>query len=313
MVMLKEDKRTTLSRVNEDPFAPVRLDNIKHDNKVTDKFMVTIQSPDSENFVEIPGVNVVHSEGYKLVSNQEVADMAERVMSATGMNFAPVPTFGGGHSAPIFWNGRRFCQRWYTEDVKVKVPSRQVGQGSHEAFALGLQIDNSYDGSAKIGFTFFGMFMLCSNQFHAATMLGEPYTCPHVNRGESLDADFDAAKTQLVARAESFAEVLPVIEGLQETRVAGLSGFLDLRQKLKTATGVDTRDRAWLDELSGDGISRQLQLPQDTYTNYPDTYWAIANAYTAITTHGVGGTRGAGQSARVLDFMIKDAGVAISA
>jgi hypothetical protein len=313
MVTQQENKRTTKSLVNEDPFAPVRLDNIKHDGRVTDKFMVTMQKPDSENYVEIPGVNVVHSEDYKLVSNQEVADMAEGVMSATGMNFAPVPTFGGGHSAPIFWNGRRFCQRWYTEDVKVKVPSNKHDHNSHEAFALGLQVDNSYDGSAKIGFTFFGMFMLCSNQFHAATMLGEPFTCPHVNRGESLDADFDAAKTQLVERAESFAEVLPVIEGLQETRVTGLSGFLDLRQKLKTATGVDTRDRAWLDELSGTGISRQLELSQDTYTNYPDTYWAIANAYTAITTHGVGGTRGAGQSARVLDFMIKDAEIEVPA
>lgn len=286
--------------VNTDPFCEVRLDQIEHAGRKTDKYMITMFDPELNGFREIPGVGTVHSGDYRLVTNKQVHDMAVKVMDDTRMTFKPVPGFGAaGHSKSLDWTGRRFSEKWFCEDTALSIPG-----GS--SMMLGLEVTNSYDGSAKVGLAFFAMHVACSNQFYSNLMMGRPFEFPHVNRGGELNEDINAAMSEIQNRAAGFAKIGPNMKALQGAHVASFDGFLSLRKELAVTTGVEIRDKPLLDELSGQGITTELKL-KDVRYNDPSSYWDISNAYTAVTTHVVGGHRGSEQSQRVVDFLLKAA------
>ena len=189
--------------VNRDPFCDVRLENIMHGGHKTDKFLIALQDPETPTeFREIPGVGTVHSADYTLVSNKQVHDMANQVIVDSGMTFDPVPSWGEGHSANLFWNGRRFSEKWFCKDTAVAVPG-----GS--SMMLGMEVTNSYDGSAKVGLAFFAMHVACSNQFYSHNMMGQPFEFPHVNRGGTLEEDIGVAMQQIQEKASSFGKIAP--------------------------------------------------------------------------------------------------------
>ena len=293
---------------NSDPFCDVRLVNIKHGGRETDKFMIELQQPNTQLYREIPGVGAVHTANYHLVPNRQVHDIAMDVLNKTGMTFEPVPSFASGHSQPILWDGKRYVERWFTKDVKVTGPKAFPG-GQRRDMMMGMEVRNSYDGSYKVGLAFFAMYCACSNQFHATNLLGAPFEFPHVNRGEGFEGDFQLALDTVTEKAANFHNIQKALDVLAETRVTGMSDFLDLRQRLKNNTRVEFRDKNLLDELAGCGITQEIGLPEMAREAYkdPSTYWAISNAFTAITTHGVPGVRGAEQGRRITDFLIEDA------
>jgi len=286
--------------INKDPFCEVRLENITHGGHKTDKFLIALQHPEApETFLEIPGVGTVHSADYTLVTNKQVHDMASQVIVDSHMTFEPVPTWGEGHSKNLYWNGRRFSEKWFCKDTAVAVPG-----GS--SMMLGMEVTNSYDGSAKVGLAFFAMHVACSNQFYSCNMMGQPFEFPHVNRGGKLEEDIGDAMLQIQEKASTFGKIVPNIKRMQETHVASFKGFLNLRKELTTTTGVEIRDKQLLDELSGEGITSELKM-HDVHYKDPSSYWDIANAYTAVTTHLVCGPRGSDHSQRVVDFLLKRA------
>ena len=67
-------------------------------------------------------------------------------------------------------------------------------------------------------------------------------------------------------------------------------------------TGSEFRDKQILNELTGCGITKECGI-NSTYED-PSSFWSIANAYTAVTTHGIDGPRGSDISGRVVDFMV---------
>ena len=286
--------------VNPDPFCDVRLENIEHAGRKTDKYLIALQDPETPTlFREIPGVGTVHSADYSLVSNKQVHDMAAKVIDESGLTFEPVPTWGEGHSQNLYWNGRRFSEKWFCKDTAVAVPG-----GS--SMMLGMEVTNSYDGSAKVGLAFFAMHVACSNQFYSNNMLGCPFEFQHVNHGGHLDQDIGDAMFQIQEKAKNFSKIAPNIKKLQGAHVESFEDFLALRRELSTTTGVEVRDRQLLDELSGDGITAELKM-KDVKYNDPSSLWDISNAYTAVTTHLVGGPRGSDHSQRVVDFLLKKA------
>ena len=181
---------TVHTPINPDPFCDVRLHNIENQGRATDKFWIEVQDPETEEFVEIPGTGTVHSADYKLVTNRQVRDMAVAVMDDTGMAFEPIAGYPGGHSQPLYWNGRRFSEKWYVPDTAIDVPG-----GS--SMMLGLEVTNSYDGSCKVGLAFFAMHLVCSNQFYSQNMMGRPFAFPHVNSGGNLEDDIGVALQQI--------------------------------------------------------------------------------------------------------------------
>lgn len=289
-----------IEMINTDPFCDVRLENIEHGGRKTDKFLIALQDPETPTqFREIPGVGTVHSADYSLVTNKQVHDMAAKVIDDSGLTFEPVPTFGEGHSTNLYWNGRRFGEKWFCRDTAVAIPG-----GS--SMMLGMEVTNSYDGSAKVGLAFFAMHLACSNQFYSQNMLGHPFEFPHVNHGGHLDEDINEAMFQIQEKAKNFGKIAPNIKKLQGAHVESFDDFLALRRELTTTTGVEIRDKQLLDELSGNGVTKELGMKEVKYSD-PSSLWDISNAYTAVTTHTVGGPRGSDHSGRVVDFLIRKA------
>jgi len=290
--------RTTI--INSDPFCDVRMHNIEDSaGEKTDKYMVEMQLPDSNEYKPIPGVGVVHGNDYQLVTNSQVRDMVTETISASGLSFKPLRSTNSDTRSHIYWNGRRFSQKWYCPDANIPAPG-----GS--SMMLGLEAINSYDGSCKVGLAFFAMHVVCSNQFYSNNILGRPFEFVHVNRGGELEDDIDDALDQIKLKASSFSQITPYLNRLKAAEVRDFDDFLQIRRCIKDETGCEIRDKQLLDELSGHGVTANLGLTGVKYNN-PSSFWNIANAYTAITTHAVGGPRGSDQSSRVLDWLINEA------
>ena len=94
---------------------------------------------------------------------------------------------------------------------------------------------------------------------------------------------------------------------LRDKKVGGLQGFLDFRQEANQKFWKSSRDQHVLDELAGCGVTRDMELGQCPAD--PDSYWRILNAYTAVSTHKVGGLNGAALSDAATAFTMNQARV----
>jgi hypothetical protein len=295
----EETKNTTKNIINPDPFCPVRLTLIENRGRATDKYMVELQKPNSEEWEDIPGTKAVHSTNYRLVTNSEVHKLALDVMGKTDMEFKHVPTYGRGHSKSLVWDGKHYLERWYTPDVRVDTP-----HGS--SVMLGMEVRNSYDGHDNVGLAFFGMHCACSNQFFSSRLFDEPFKFSHVGDHGELQDDIEGALATLNVKAGNFANIVPTLNMLMGTRLTSVEAFLNLRKKMVEQTGLEFRDKAIMDELSGVGITHDVGVNIGHAYGAPDSLWALANAFTAITTHAVGGLRGQQHATRAVDWLIEE-------
>ena len=286
----------TLQVINNDPFCAVRLDDVEHLGRKTDKKIIVMQEQDADTFSPIPGVSTVHGDGYRLVTNRQVKDMAVEVMDKTGLEFRPIPCWGAGHNENMFWNGRRYSEKWFCPDTHAAV-------GKTAAMMLGLEIVNSYDGSCKVGLSFFAMRVECSNQFYSNNLLGRPYELSHANGGGDINEDMHDAFNMIKTQAGNFGRVLPAMRNLMTEHCSTFDSFLDLRKQVVNDTHLEFRDRQVLDELCGCGITNEMKMAGVKYED-PSSHWDILNAYTAVTTHAIGGPRGSDMSQRVTDWFI---------
>lgn len=285
--------------INPDPFCDVRLQQIEHKGKLTDKYMVEIMDAKTSEFVELPGVSTVHSDNYHLVTNKQVHDLALNVIDRIGMPFEPIRTFGSGHSKPVYWNTKRFSAKWYSPSVSFDEP-----QGGSKMM-LGMEVTNSYDGSSKVGLAFFAIRLACANQFYSNHLLGRPFEFSHLMGDGDIQQDILGATQDLADTASNFGRLAPSMKLLADTHVTSFKDFLQLRKDIQASTGTEFRDKQILNELSGCGITKECGI-NSTYED-PSSFWSIANAYTAVTTHGIDGPRGSDVSARVVDWMVSRA------
>lgn len=284
--------------INQDPYADVRLHQIMHGSNPTDKYMVEMLDPEG-TWQPMPGVNAVHGADYTLVPNSQVHELVGDVLTRTGRVFKPVPEFGHGHSKAVHWDGKKWSEKWYCEEVAEEMPT-----GS--ALALGVEAINSYDGSHNVGIRFFAMHVLCSNQFHAGNMMGN-FIFRHMTRdaGIRLQDNVQDALGLLRQQADRFLQVVPRFKALCAAHVGGMEGFLGLRADMNADVWRSSRDPDMLDELYGNGITKELgmrQLEPD-----PDCLWNILNAYTAVSTHKIGGFNGSAVSERVTARILREA------
>lgn len=282
--------------LNDDPFCDVRLQQIEHKGRLTDKYMIEMMDPVTSEFVELPGVGTVHAKGYNLVTNKQVHNLALEVIDHIGTPFVPIKSFGGSHSKPVYWNTKKFTEKWYSPSVAFNEPR------GGSSMMLGMEVTNSYDGSCKVGLSFFAIRIACANQFYSNHLLGKPFEFSHLMNGDDMGSDILGATQALQNMAGNFGRLAPSIKCLNEAHVTSFPDFLQLRKDMQAGTGADFRDKEVLNELSGSGITSKCGV-NSTYSD-PSSYWDIANAYTAISTHGVDGPRGADLSARVVDWMV---------
>jgi len=277
--------------INQDPFCDVRIKQLEHEGNRLDKFVVEMEAPENGGYRVLPGTNTVHSENYQLIPNLRIHQMVLDVLSRTGREFAPVPEFGGGYSKSICWNGKKYCERWYLQDAEQVLPN-----GNN--ITLGLEAFNSYDGSLAAGIRFFVMHMLCSNQFYSSNLLKEFIFYHYRSANGNLEADIDETVGHINSQAVNFTKIVPFFSTLQEKQIDKFDDFLKIRQGINTFW-TKSRENDVLDEMSGNGITAQLGMAQNTDTNL--SYWKLLNAYTAVSTHRIGGFPGARLSEQVTD------------
>jgi hypothetical protein len=286
--------------VNTDPFCDVDLMPL---NETSGKYsVVRLKSEaDPEVFIPIESKGAIHGESYRLVPNTQVRQIAEDVLTRTGMAFEPLQV---GHdpdatkNRAIVWDGKKYAQRWFMPEV-----SMDVNGGDLHRMMLGVQAINSYDGSYKVGLQFFMMACQCLNQFHTGNMLGS-FTFNHFDRGDStLEHDIEEAIQLIGNQAEMFTKALPKLQWLMAQDDPSMADYLKIRNQLNALrpSWPSAYDPHVLDELSHCGVTSGLNLAQTSGTG---NLWGLLNAYTAVTTHKVGGFRGAELSRAVTDHFV---------
>ena len=292
--MVEQAKKRS-DMINRDPFCPVQLKNVEINGKATDKFVVMMQDEAGAQ-QPLAGVNAVHSADYTLVPNRQVFDMVSDVLTRSKSEFEPIPKFGGGHSEPTYWDGKRFSAKWYTPNVTVDGPSGH-------AIALGVEAINSYDGSQPVGIRFFAMHCLCANQFYLQNQLGG-FIFKHVSReaGVNLMENVNDTLGILREQAGRFITVAGRFKELTIKKIKNFKDFLDMRSSANELFWSPSRDADVLDELHGTGITHTLGIPQRT--DDPASLWSILNAYTAVCTHKIGGFNGSNLSDSATQFVL---------
>lgn len=278
--------------INKDPFCEVSLVPVKHEDRATDNNMVCLMGPDGE-WTPMPGTGAVHSRGYSLVPNRTVYDLAQSAIDASGVEFVPL-SYGG--KGPMSWDGRRFASRWYTLAEQTAVGSSRM--------AFGLEVVNSYDGSASVGARFFAMNMLCANQFRSTNLMGSMMMKHFCDSSGSLQLGLDGLVGGIHNGMKQFLSLMPAMNELC-AHTFSLSGFLDLRHHMVEAGWQSSRDSDMLDALSGTGKFEDTEVIGIDRNVAQNSAWRVLNAYTAVCTHAMPDFTGARMSEIVTDTMFQ--------
>ena len=282
-----------LEIINEDPYCAVDLAPVEglRDMNVTRLF-----NTETGKMEPIPGKGAIHAEGYKLVANERVHQMVQDVLTRSGQAYEPMPLHPGSKSGAHTWDGKRFSARWLLKDVNTSIsdPTLRGKTPLH----LGVEAINSYDGSCKVGIQFFAMSMRCHNQFYSHNMLGG-FTFRHYESRatNSLDGDIDDAMGLISQQAAQFSAAAPLLGVLATTPVStpfpgaetNLDGYLAVRDHLKK-TWRPSYDPYVLDEMSHNGVTKDIGVSEQTA--HCNSLWGLLNAYTAVSTHKIGGFNG---------------------
>jgi len=291
--------------INEDPYCKVDLSPVEglRDMNVTRLF-----NPETNAMEPIPGKGAIHAEGYKLVTNERVHQMVQDVLTRSGQEFEQMPLRHGSKAGTHTWDGKRFSARWLLKDVNTEISDPTTR--SRAPLHLGVEAINSYDGSCKVGIQFFAMSMLCHNQFYSHNVLGG-FTFRHYESrsSNSLDGDIDDAMGLISQQAVQFAQAGPLLSKMAATPVSGpfpgaqtnLDGYLAVRSHLKK-TWRPSYDPHVLDEMSQNGITKSLGIEEQTA--HCNNLWGLLNAYTAVSTHKIGGFNGVNLGRIAMDSFV---------
>jgi hypothetical protein len=158
---------------------PASIRNLEH---VSDPFAPVRLAPVSVNGTSVPQVGVeimndlgqwqcvnIHSQGYQLIPNSLVQQVAREITSRSSMAWSEEKTI---------WTSR-FLSILYRSDHLVQLP--EVG----DAVSLGLRVENSYDGSAKFRLALMAFVLSCTNGLMSPRLF-TTYTVKH-----TASSDFD--------------------------------------------------------------------------------------------------------------------------
>jgi len=289
--------------INTDPFCDVDLLPLE---ETQGKYaVVRLKNAETGTFTPLDTKGAIHGRDYRLVPNTLINQLAQDVLTKTEMPFEllnQAKEFNGHRGQHTVWDGKKFARRWIINQAHS---DDRLG-----TLMMGVEAVNSYDGSFKVGLQFFFINTDCVNQFHSGNLMGS-FIFSHFDRGDrTLEADIEQAVTMVGQQAKSFALVLPKLRELLKPMTNGtdsLSRFLAIRDELAAETPAwpPSYDGDVLDELRGCGPTAKLKLPQrHSVTSGKHTLWDLLNAYTAVTTHKVGGFRGTSLSRMVTDHFV---------
>ncbi len=246
------------SRFPEDPFSPVRLSPVSVNGSTTPHVGVEIQG-DNGSWECV----AIHGPAYELVPNALVQQVAREITSRSAMRWAEEKTI---------WTGR-FLSVLYRSDHLVPLPA--VG----DAISLGLRVENSYDGSAKLRLALMAFVLSCTNGLMSPRYF-TTYTMKHTTSNE-----FDTEEaTEILNDGASTLEVLA-------PRIGELSRMpLTTKRLAQVAKSVDLPNRDW------GHILTQLEPAR--------TMWDLMQAITHRVTHTTRGRSLISTSETVGDYFL---------
>jgi len=286
--------------INTDPFCDVDLLPLE---ETQGKYaVVRLKNAETGVFTPLDTKGAIHGRDYRLVPNTLINQLAQDILTKAEMPFELLGQASGSTTGHTVWDGKKFARRWL---IKQPHADDQLG-----TLMMGVEAVNSYDGSFKVGLQFFFVHTQCINQFHTGNLMGS-FVFGHFDHGDrALETDIEQAVSTIGQQAKNFASVLPKLRTLLKPMSNGtdsLSRFLSIRSELASENPAwpPSYDGDVLDELRGYGPSARLKLPQrPSAQNGRHTLWDLLNAYTAVTTHKVGGFRGASLSRMVTDHFV---------
>jgi hypothetical protein len=197
----------------------------------TDPFTQVRLAPVSVNGTSVPQVGVeilndegcweainIHSQGYQLIPNALVKQVANEITSRSSMNWL---------EEKIIWTGR-FLSVLYRSDHLVDLP--EVG----DAVCLGLRVENSYDGSAKFRLALMAFVLSCTNGLMSPRL----FTTYTVKHNAAKEFDIEEAIEVIRDGASSLEVLAPKIGELSRMP-------LNVKRLASVARNIDLPNRDW--------------------------------------------------------------------
>lgn len=264
---------TTTRPVFTNPLAEVVLEPVVVAGKDTGKMAVMVQD-DSGEFQH----QAMNSGDYKLLKNSLALQVGEDMMSRSPFAWEQMPT----HDV---WSGKFMARCYRTTDLTVELPA--VG----DAIALGLRIENSYDGSTKFRASLMAYVLSCLNGMTSPQFF-ESYTFRHLEGREEFDVSDISMK--LEEGLSVLERVAPMIQELSETP---LSASLIT----SAASSLSIPGHQFM------GILKAMDLREEKR----QTEWDFMQAMTYRTTHKMKGYAALKHSEEVGSFFLRRASAAI--
>lgn len=210
------------------PFAPVELQPLRTANGNASSRQAVVLDPNGDAIE----AGVVSSD-YKLVKNDEVVQVANELLSTSGLAHEDHQTL---------WNGKKFRQRCLLSQTAGEV---KVG----DLVACTLDAINSYDGSTTFGLEFNAVRLVCSNGMMLSFLLGG-FRFKHWG-SQDFNVELRQAADKLARVGDRLHQVLPMLGDLARKRMkrADIQRFfretdLPITTQAKVFNAID-EDTAW--------------------------------------------------------------------
>jgi len=232
------------------PFAPIHLKALTTDAGVIPGKALFIQGIDGDGNPEDIHIHT-HSDAYLPISNRKAFETGQEIMTATGVDF---------HAQRMIWNGKKYIAEFIADTWKADVLPG-------DAFALGLQVQNSYDHSLVFGVQYFLCRLLCTNGMYVREQMGG-FSFKHLKQNGDLIADATQRvmlqSAQLPELAQQFTAMTKVPAGLPMAQ-RWLSQMVNGTPKFPRSNVIDVLDAIEQPEIA--------------------TVWDLYNAFTQVTSH----------------------------
>ena len=294
-------KKNRATKINPDPFCPVVLKQLSTaDKQSIDSYVVALQPGDNpsataEDYTPVPGKSMIHGTDYKLITNSDARDLADSILAKIGQRSTAFPDDHLTTKSKTFWDGKRFAAKYIFPEITANINNRPVN--------LGLGIFNSYDGSMPLKVSFYILRMNCFNQFRSSNSFDDFVFYHFVNGTRTLAEDINMSIEHLRAQIDQFpTKVEKMFSPLVQLKLEDTTSFLRFRHGL-IGKWPSSLDANVLDELENGAVTKEEGLV-DGWAGPPVNLWNIANAYTAVSTHKVGGIRGDELGQMVMDHAL---------
>ena len=155
----------------------------------------------------------IHSANYNLISNTQVAEATEKILSESIIQWTPEREV---------WTGR-YWAKIFKSDVAVDAP--QVD----DTLSLGLRVENSYDGSCQFRMVLMGYVLSCTNGLVSPKMFSS-YTVRHSGSDDFIMA---SALMHLEEGISQVKNILPRVNMLNDIPLT-----IDLLARVANETGL---------------------------------------------------------------------------